>query len=326
MATMDIRPAAIRRFSGPPAADVLADEDFAETPHVRFVAELAERLGIDLSATVTVMSHLPLWTAGQEHADLRRDTAAFLNRDRASKTRRAEAAIRARFDRHVIAAGPEVDLMAFLQEATADFLEPFTGLRRRASGIDPVLSLFSSNLGVAARRRLDAAIRAQMAEAEARFPDDDPRTLAIRVGQWWMGYDGLLGTFGQSLHRHLSRLDGGRLDRDPMPAIPTDTGVPMIGRIARTDKVVAGCPVSAGQQVECGLDGFNDGTEADRLRFFGAGRHLCLGRPMALDFCRIMADLVNGCGFGLKVTAYRKADSDVFDMPVVFTACKVLPG
>ncbi len=199
-------------------------------------------------------------------------------------------------------------------------MEEITGIPRPDGDLSSIPSIFSSNLGVAARRRLEASLKHHLALARNLFPEEPPERHALRVGQWSMGRDPLIGTLGLSLHHHIISLEGAPLNVRRLPSVPTHTGVPAIGRIASTAQTVAGCPVAAGALIECRLDSLTGRPAGERRHFFGAGPHLCLGRPLALAFWECAADALAEQDIRLTVVDFALAEHDVFDIPSVFTA------
>ncbi len=213
-----------------------------------------------------------------------------------------------------------VDLLALIREMVDLFMEEITGIPRPDGDLSSIPSIFSSNLGVAARRRLEASLKHHLALARNLFPEEPPERHALRVGQWSMGRDPLIGTLGLSLHHHIISLEGAPLNVRRLPSVPTHTGVPAIGRIASTAQTVAGCPVAAGALIECRLDSLTGRPAGERRHFFGAGPHLCLGRPLALAFWECAADAVAEQDIRLTVVDFALAEHDAFDIPSVFTA------
>jgi hypothetical protein len=308
-------------FSGDDSLDVLARSDFATTRHVEFLEHLALRLKLDLSATLTVMRHLPLWADGARHQALRQETAAFIGKHRGRKMAQAGLDLQETFKVNMMTDSENVDMLRLVQDMVADLLVQVTGLPKPSAGPQNSLNVFSSNLGIAARLRLESELKYQLDQAGSLYPDETDQARAIRVGQWSMGYDSLVGTITQSVYRHLRKIGTGSLKLNPMSDTPSDTGVPKIGRISARDTTVAGCPVPHGSLVECYLNQPNSGT--GRLGFFGAGAHLCLGRPLALEFYKMVSRQINACDFGLDIVSFRLRDCDVFTIPDEFVVRKV---
>jgi hypothetical protein len=300
---------------------VLNDADFDLTPHVTFTEDLSERLKLDLSVTLAVMKRLPLWQSGDNHVSLRREVAAFLAEERKDKNSVASRRIRLALNSYM--QGSDINLLAAIRDVVHIFMEEVTGLPLIDCVDEDMPSIFSSNLGIRARKQLESSLRAQSEFARERFPDETECRRLLRVGQWTMGRDALIGTLGLSLYHHLVLLDGRPLNSIRLPELPTHTGIPTIGRIARKDRFVAGCPVSSGDLIECRLDTAATQPENVRRHFFGVGTHLCLGRPLTLNFMSMVADALFEFNFGLKTRTFDLAENDVFDIPAVFKATRI---
>lgn len=303
------------------AISVLNDADFVLTPHVAFTENLAKRLGLDLSVTVAVMRCLPLWQSGDYHTTLRREVAAFLAEDRKEKHSAAARRIRPALNSYLQES--DINLLAAIRDVVHIFMEEVTGLPLIDCITEDMPSIFSSNLGIRARKRLESSLRAQIEFAREHFPGETEDRHLLRVGQWTMGRDALIGTLGLSLYHHLALLDGRPLNSIRLPELPTHTGVPAIGRMARKDRFVAGCPVSSGDLIECRLDTAASQPENVRRYFFGVGTHLCLGRPLTLNFMAIISDALFVCDFGLQTHTFHLAENDVFDIPTAFKVLKI---
>lgn len=303
---------------GARAVAALADPRSGLTQHPAFAARLADRLRLDLSMTLRVMAHMPLWQDGAAHETLRTRTAIFLAQGRA---RIADdlPALAARHWQAALSVPGEVDLLRSITDLVDDMLAQVTGLPLAAAiGNGRPGRIFSSNLGIADRLALEADLRRLVATAEALPAAVLAKDLRlIAVAQWLMGRDPLIGTFALSLARHLRDLDGAPLTTRPLPRLPTDTGVPVIGRVA-----AAGGTLPPGALIECRLDSLAGAPERDRLRFFGAGPHACLGRALARDLWQAFAAAADPTPHGLRIVAWRMRHDDVFDQPEVFRAAR----
>lgn len=307
--------------AGRDAICALGDADFTPTPHLDFTRDLANRLALDLSTTLAVMERLPLWQSGTDHTSLRREVASFLSENRKEKNKAASERVRLCFESYLDAT--DIDLLAAIRDVVHIFMEEVTGLPLISGISSDMPSVFSSNLGIRSRKRLESCLRMQMEFARKHFPHESESRHLLRVGQWTMGRDALIGTIGLSLYHHLTLLDGRPLNTIRLSIIPTHTGIPAIGRIAQKDLSVAGCPVSKGALIECRLDTLANQPENDRRHFFGAGAHLCLGRPLTLSLMTMIADFLLQHDFGLQTYNFHLAENDVFDIPGAFNALKI---
>ncbi len=307
-------------IGGNDAISVLADSNFSTTNHIRFVEALSERLRIDLSATLSVMRVLPLWADEKKHIDLRRETAQFLNEGSNLKLMRASSRIDRIMDEKLI--GSQIDLLDVVRSSVDVFVHEITGVPPIEKSLEDMPSVFSSNLGISARLRLECALREQIALMGGLFPNETDRQHLIRIGQWAMGRDALVGMLCLSLHHFLVDIKGKNLNLTSLPVMPTHTSIPAIGRIAKDDNSVAGCPVSSGALIECRLDTLSHAPERLHRHFFGAGSHVCLGRTLALDFISIFTEKFSALDFSLVPVRFELLRHDVFDIPQVFVVRK----
>lgn len=208
-------------LTGRDAVAVLADEGFAVTPHITFTTDLAHRLGLDFSATLTVMRYMPLWAPTVRHARLRRMIASFLSVDRGAKSERATDRIGQLLDCGLVQADGIIDLLSLVRDSAQIFMEEVTGLSLPREELADLPNIFSSNLGVAARRRLELKLRLSFEYVRQRHPQDDEMRGAIRIAQWLMGRDPLIGTMAQSLRQHLILLKHKPLCENPLQQVPT---------------------------------------------------------------------------------------------------------
>lgn len=307
-------------IGGSAAVSVLADNNFSTTNHIRFVESLSERLCIDLSATLSVMRVLPLWADEKEHSDLRRETAKFLNEDSSHKLKRTSGRIGNIINEKF--SNPQIDLLEVVRCSVDTFMYEITGVPPSAKSLADMPSIFSSNLGVSARLRLESVLREQIALLGILFPSESDRQRMIRIGQWTMGRDALVGMLCLSLYHFLADLNGRNLNSKGLPVMPTHTSIPAIGRVAKNDNTITGCPVSSGALIECRLDTLTHAPEQLRRHFFGVGSHVCLGRTLALDFISVFCEKLTGLDCSLVPVEFELLKHDVFDMPKVFVVQK----
>ena len=165
---------------------------------------------------------------------------------------------------------------------------------------------------------MDAEIKDLVDRFAADFPEDSSDRLGDRVTLAILGRDALIGTLGSSLHAFLEKQEGMPLFGARFDPVPTHTGVPFIDREARFDTDVAGVSVAEGHEVRCQLQSFSEEPARHRGRFFGAGAHLCLGKPVSLDLFREISDHLHQLATRAKVLDFALRKDDVFNIPDTF--------
>jgi hypothetical protein len=301
-------------ITGAGAAQVLGSSAFDVVPYAARYEALADRLKLDFSSVIFTLNHLPLGLRGAEHTAQRADVARLIAERRESVT----AALPEIVERWFACLGRPGghDLM---QQAIVPCVD---ALIAELVGIAPDLGenslisrVFSQKIGVAQRRRLEAELARLTARLRAAFPQDSDTRIGSRITLIVLGRDALVGTLAQSL-LSLFRLLGGRaLNSLRLTVPPSHTGVPYIDREAMRPGDVGGCPVAGGEVLRCLLQSLEGLPDADRLRFFGAGAHVCLGRTATLDLFRVLADHLEGLSSSVTVLGSELRDCDVFALP-----------
>ena len=169
-----------------------------------------------------------------------------------------------------------------------------------------VSSLFSKAAGVSRRRRMNAELATLLDNARRRYPADPEEDHLARLALAILGRDAMMGTFGLSLGALFEQAAGRPLNQIAPETLPPLTGVPYIDRIARADGTV----------VRLRLDRFGQtGAPRDRMRYFGAGAHTCLGRPVSLDLWRRLVLALGTSARRVRVVELALRRDDVFALP-----------
>ncbi len=300
------------------AIDVLSSADFETVPYAGRQDALAKKLGLDLGAIVFALDHIPLALNGPAHRQRRAEVSKLIRAQMPGLTEKLPDIARSG-TAPLAKAGPVNVLDAMVLPIVGNVLAVLTG-SRLADQMSLVSRTFSQTLGPGQRKRLQAELAAIKADFEDQFPDATSDEIGARVALVILGRDALIGTLARSMKHHFDLADGNRLTDVEAPKAPLRTGVPYIDRVAKTDTDLGGDPVPEGTVVRCHLQSLEEMEEVPYQRFFGAGPHVCLGRPMSLS----LYDLVSTELSKLPVfvsnvdLAFRK--DDVFLYPSRFTA------
>jgi len=306
--------ASASRRAVPDPALVLTSPLLDVTPFADRIAALAQRTGLDLSATVFALRALPLAADRARHADLRRAMAAALA-PRLPLLRDRLPEIVA--DRFALLGRPgEVDMMrGVIEPCVGDVLTLLSGVRVDADGCTLVSRIFSEVLGPARRLRLEAELRALRHAAETARPDAPESEIGMRLAMVILGRDALIGTLACSLHDVIQAASGRPFSEMPVPDVPPRTGVPYVDRVATSEGDVSGQHASPGMPIRAHLKHYEEGGPAAALGFFGAGAHVCLGRPPALDLWRAVKQELVALPGSARVVAFGLRKDDVFTYP-----------
>lgn len=299
------------------ATEVLSSRDFRVFPYIEGYEGLAERLKLDFGSILWTLGHIPLCLDGDDHAAQRADVARLIAERRTEVQARLPALTQAHL---AVLHRPGVhDAMAEIVLPCVDgVIDALAGVPLDLPQDALVSRIFSRMMGVARRKRLEAELASVIAQIRAAYPDDPPLRIGSRVALVVLGRDAMIGTLGRSLHAYFVATDGRRLDEVPDGFRLTHTGVPYIDRQARCPTQVGLRDVAKDEALRCLLKSLEDGPEDDRMRFFGMGGHLCLGRAVALDVFAAMADALARCPMRVAVTDFALREDDVFAFPSTF--------
>ena len=234
-----------------------------------------------------MFDHVPLANEVALHKKLRAEMAAIVAAPSREKTREIEEFTAAHVAR-LFVPGRTIELVDDLADPL--FVRLFTlwlsvdhAAFSRESHVSQAFDMkMSLGRRAAINRDVDKLTCAFAAQAAALATSPEMAT-AMNV----LGNDTLKGSIALSLWEIVARNPGRRLDEIDYPVNYPSTGVPFIERVARQDIEIAGMAVARGQRVRLMLDATAQhvsGDESDLL--FGRGRHLCLGKPMALAIWR----------------------------------------
>lgn len=156
-----------------------------------------------------------------------------------------------------------------------------------------ISSIFDPACSPAKRLRLEADAALTFARAKAAFPAATPREIDMRVALAVMGCDALSGSIAASLQAFFVQLEAKPIGAEPFPEVPLGTAVPYIWRQQRATakEQLAGLPQE--NIIEFRLDQFTGESSAERLQFFGAGVHSCVGKAISLDAFRALGKYLN---------------------------------
>lgn len=306
----------LQTAEGVDAVRVLSMPDFDVVPYSQRYLALAGRLGLDFSNILFLLDHLPLALTGPSHEAQRADVARLLGERRAAVSAALPDLLALHFA--PLSRPGRVEVMGQCVLPFVDaLLNVLTGIALEPATAKLVSRVFSQAMGVALRRELEDQAALLRKLIETRFPGESALRQGSRLALLVLGRDALSGTLACSLHHHLKRLDGAPLTSAGLDEVPTHTGVPYIDRVARDG-------ISA--DVRCRLQTLEGAGPEERMRFFGAGAHVCLGRAITLDMFRAVSGHLLTLPVSARVTAYQLRKDDVFAMPETFSVAVTAAG
>ena len=300
---------------------VLDDEQVSEllldgrlvAPDLDAALQTVERhYGVALPNLRWAAGELPLVLNGERHARVRGDIAKLLSREkRNSDAWRQPAAdiIRGAFATTGPVEAVETLLLpivnavfATLTQVDATFA-PLTLTR--------VFDHYASYRHLMVAETEIATLRERL--TAAGIPDE---TIGTHVATVVLGRDSLLASLSEALIDFAVASRGRRLDQPVAKAPRLFGGVAVGERLVEEAFVFRGARFAAGQRVRLYFQGYSyREAEADRLAMFGAGKHSCLGRALALEVWALLAAEIRSVPLTVRSVEFEYVRNSMFTMP-----------
>lgn len=300
--------------------EMLVSPHLHPAPAMEHYRDMPNSLAMQFESVAFAFDHIPLCLAGEAHNGLRRKTSEYI------ASRRA----------------PIHDWMS---NRMPTFAEPFKRPGRFDAAQDVIAPMVRELIGVIAGVELPAdidiergsqifdksismsrrillaeemvALRSHIRDALGSDASDDD--VGMRLGLIVVGRDATVGTFAESLVWLLRNAEGQRLSEIDFPKFAPQTGVPFVERIAETAFSAAGIDFEAGARVRIVLQTYTHSSADTHHRFFGAGAHACLGRPVSTELWGAFTTELGKLHTRARVLSYELAgDNYVFNVAKQF--------
>jgi cytochrome P450 len=299
--------------------ELLSSPALYPAPALEHYRNMPSGFGDQFVSVAFAFEHIPLAMYGERHTEARRQASTFI----AGRHNAIHAWVENELPRHLLpfAQPGRVELMG-------EVIKPLVrGLFATLVDIDlpdhlaldRVSQVFDKSIGMSRRIRLEedmARLEAHLREQLRDMSEDD---LGMRLGLLVIGKDALVGTLAESLYQLFRDNAGVSLERIEFPRMPHQTAVPFVERIASAPLSVAGLDLAEGDRVRIVLQTYGHSPSSEHHRYFGAGAHACLGRPLSLELWSTIAARLSKLTSRVRVLDYRLApDSYVFNVPTTF--------
>ena len=259
---------------------ILKSTDFATADFAEWHRMLA-KMGIDCSAVIEILDHVPIANEGQRHAEIRTAMARCIaaqsgsTKDTVTETISVLVPARCRD-------GQRVDLVREIIRPVCDTLfERLLGVPVPSDEGISASQIFDLYLSLNRRKKIVSKATAMLetyTEAQDRLNIAPGYATSLRI----LGYDSIVGSLSGSILHVLEGASGKRLCEIAYPAKLPRTGVPYIERFAACDCQVGNAAIKQGDRVRLYLDSGSQGNHARNGEFhFGRGRHSCLGEDLS---------------------------------------------
>jgi cytochrome P450 len=296
--------------------EMLVSEHLHPAPAMEHYRNMPNGLATQFESVAFAFDHIPLCLADEAHGALRRRTSEHI----ASRRHEIHQWMTVRMPRFVD---------PFTRPGRFDVAQLVLGPMVREligviAGVDLPLSIdiekgsqiFDKSISMSRRINLAEDVAAlQNHIRSALGPDATDDDVGMRLGLVVVGHDATLGTLAESLSRLFHEAEGQRLSEIAFPKFAPQTGVPFVERIAASAFTAAGIDFEAGARVRIILQTFSHSPPDTHHRFFGAGAHACLGRPVSTELWRAYAAELAKLSTRVEVRSYELAtDNYVFNV------------
>lgn len=299
--------------------ELLANPALYPAPALEHYRNMPSGFGDAFASVAFAFEHIPLSMYGERHAEARRRASTFI----AGRHHAIRAWAEDKLPGHLgaFAQPGRVELMRevinpLVRELFATLVN--TDLPDRLD-LDHVSQVFDKSIGMSRRVRLEADMAQLEAHLRERLGDIGEDEIGMRLGLLVVGKDALVGTLAESMSELFRDNANAPLDGMEFAKLPHRTAVPFVERIASAPVSVAGLDLVEGDRVRVVLQTYGHSPSNEHHRFFGAGAHACLGRPLSIELWSAIAAGLSRMTSRVRVLDYQLAtDSYVFIVPTRF--------
>lgn len=267
---------------------------------------------------IFAFKYIPMCLNDEEHKASRRRFAEYI----ASRKQTMTAIVPQLIERWFggLQPGQTVELMTeAIEPLVKDVLGALNGTDAEGRAlIRSASAVFDRMMGWKRRRELDDELaKMRRLIRKALGPEGSEEDEGMRLSLFILGNDALAGSFGESLHRIFVANRGRKLSEINYPTTPTATSVAFVERFVGDAFEYGGVALGKGERLRFMLQSFEYSADpSDRLRMFGAGIHVCLGRQLSLDVWSKLVEKLSRIDARVDVLDYELRDEDyVFTHP-----------
>lgn len=296
--------------------DMLASPHLDPAPAVEHYRDMPNSLAVQFESVAFAFDHIPLCLSGEEHTALRRRASEHI-------AARRGAIQNWMTTRMPLFAAPFQTPGQFdvARQVVEPMVREFIGVIADVdlTGRDEIETgslIFDKSISMSRRIRLAEDMESLQQHIRAALgPDADDDEVGMRLGLVVVGHDATVGTFSESLSRIFADAAGKCLNELEFPKFAPQTGVPFVERIATSPFSAAGIDFETGARLRIVLQTYSQSPPDTHHRFFGAGAHACLGRPVSTDLWKAFTGVLAELSTRVALLSYElAADNYVFNV------------
>jgi hypothetical protein len=291
---------------------IVASRAFGAYPMADGYKEMSARFGHDFAPAIALLERLPTFMDGEPHSGMRQAMARIFGVVRQPQLAAAKDFL-AGFATIRLQPGQSFDLM---DDMSRPLFRAMNRVAITAQGLpEPVLDLideipllFSPFTALKTRLAINARIGTMIA--------DHGTDILCDVGLMSLGVRPLTGGLARSIHATVAAHQGSLLSAMHWPARISLSPVTYVDRICLEPTDLVGESFATGEHIRCEIQVRSWTQEQRQGTMFGAGSHLCLGRPISEQVWTHAAELF--AARDLRASAgplTMKPGSDPFELP-----------
>lgn len=294
------------------AKAVILSADFTTYSMADRYRELSDRSGLDFSAAIKLLEHLPVFIDGERHQRIRKAMAKRISQTKASQLDAGRKALLA-LGPKVFRAGAETDLIAdFCQPLWRSISSAIVPLNDTTLElVDDIPALFSPHLSIRGRTKINAKI---VSFLETHSTEADDNLLLVCLAS--LGARPFVGTMGLSLWETFQTNTGKKMSEITWPSIFTSSSLTFVDRIFSKPSDPCSQSLETGDRLRCFTQSKSYAPDENRLALFGFGAHTCLGKSISEKVWGMVADTLSRCDLRVSRQSIEMSPhNDPFQMP-----------
>lgn len=298
------------------ARSVIKSRDFDVYSMSEQYREIAKRTGINFDAAIFLLDRLPIFLNGAKHKRYRKSMAQVYAETRPDQERSVDETL-GKISQQLQLYNGEIDVITNIANpiwlAVQKTILPLDGFDHELISFIP--ELFSPQASIRRRKYLNDRISNMISDCDLSSRDE----LIDKISLLTLGVRPLIHSIALSIYRLAEHNHGLSLREITYPLSFYDTGLRFVDRIAKNNFELSGCPHHSGTRFRCVSfdETYSDAENSDFL--FGAGSHVCLGRPISLYIWRRLTCMLSATGKNIAARELKIATHEPFIMAEICT-------
>jgi cytochrome P450 len=298
------------------AKSVILSPEFTTYSMADRYRALSDRTGLDFSAAIKLLDHLPVFIDGEKHQSIRKVMAKRISETNGRQLAACEEALGV-LRSALFRSGAKIELVeAFCQplwRAISSAIVP------RDEGmlelVDAIPSLFSPHLSIRERAKINAKIAA-FVEVHCAQSEDNLLLLCLAS----LGARPFVGTLGLSIWETFQAHPGAKMREMTWAPSYTSSSLTFVDRIFSAPSAQCPFPFEEGERVRCFTQSRLYSADDNGAALFGFGAHTCLGKSISKKVWALVVAALSQLDLRVDCQSIEMSPhDDPFQMPASMT-------